>query len=179
MVLMLHLHRQSVVGSCFAEERLELVDNLRPGRPKDDDLVRVVQACLEHDPHRSAKSIAKELGKSVATITARLSAIGLKYFYLRWVPHTLSDEQKQRRVEGAGVLLSCLEGFGSRGLATFFTADESWFKHDNPHDAMWSRTRDEAGTREAGTIVKEKTLIVVFWSMTGFRHVVAVPRVKL
>ena len=76
---------------------------------------------------------------------------------------------------GARNLLAEPDSVKSPGLSYVLTSDESWFFHDNPQQAKWASCRDEAGERSRQTLTKEKTLIVVFWSFTGFFYVTAVP----
>jgi len=55
------------------------------------------------------------------------------------------------------------------------TSDESWFTHYNPHQGKWAKTGAHAGQRARPTSTKEKTMVVVFWSFTGFFFVTALP----
>ena len=62
------------------------------------------------------------------------------------------------------------------GKAYVLTSDESWFTHYNPHRSKWASSRAQAGQRERPVITKEKTMVVVFWSFTGFAYVTSVPQ---
>lgn len=155
--------------------RVDLEDNPRPGRPPTEGLDDALKALLLVNTHATAHEIAEELGHSVSTITEHMHALGLHYFQLRWVPHTLTDEQKATRVDGARALLAHLRQRGARGVSTVLTSDESWFNHDNPHAAMWCETREDVEMRAQQAVTKHKTLVVVFWNFVGFNHILAVP----
>jgi histone-lysine N-methyltransferase SETMAR len=151
-------------------------DKHRDGRPKDHEAVDIVKKMMDEDDYASARSIALATGRALGTILNVLHEdLGMKYFLKNWVPHTLSGEQKDARVKGAKTLLAELQRVTSRGLAYIVTEDESWFSHYNPHQAKWARTRSEAGSRSRQKPTKEKTLVVVFWSFSGFFLVRALP----
>ena len=154
--------------------RADLSDNPRQGRPSVEGLDDGLRAHLLVNPHATAHEMAEELGHSVSTITEHLHALGLHYFQLRWVPHTLTDRQKAERVNDARALLANLEQRGARGVSTIFTSDESWFNHDTSHTAMWCETLGDVETR-ARPIIKGKTLISVFWNFVGFNHIIDIP----
>jgi histone-lysine N-methyltransferase SETMAR len=101
--------------------------------------------------------------------------LGLRHVLLRWIPHSLSDAQKENRVSVARALLAELESTPFNKLGYLMTSDETWVTFTNPHSSMWARNRDEAGERARQTITKAKTLVVVFWGFTGFLYATTVP----
>ena len=161
---------------CYTGDCPDLRDRARSGRPKDPNLADRVSAALEEEPYSSARHIATLLGASKSSVIDVLKGdLALQYFNLRWVPHQLTAEQRQARVTTSRALIGLLR---RSGLAFVLTSDESWFTHYNPHSAKWARTGAEAGQRAKPTMTKEKTMVVVFWSFTGFSFVTAVPRGK-
>jgi len=54
------------------------------------------------------------------------------------------QNKKFNRVEGARNLLAELDSVKSTWLSYVLTSDESWFFHDNPHQAKCASCRDEA-----------------------------------
>ena len=93
-------------------------------------------------------------------------------FNLGWVPHDLSVAQKQARVAKACELL---ESLNRTGPSQVLTSDASWFSYHTSPRTKWARTRAEAGQRPRQTTTKEKAMVVVFWSCSGFFFVTAVP----
>jgi len=148
-----------------------LEDDQRSGRPRDMSLVPRVSAILEEIPSASARYITSQLLCAKETVLNILKKdLGLRFFNLQWVPHVLTAAQKSNRVKMCGDLHHVLT---NSGLPYILTSDECWVTHYNPHVAKWARTRQEAGQRAKPT--KEKTMIVMFWSLTGFAFVTAVP----
>ncbi|VDO74583.1 unnamed protein product [Heligmosomoides polygyrus] len=62
----------------------------------DEDKLRDV---VEEDPHKGTREIAKVLGVSHNTAARHLKEIGKTKKLERWVPHELSEEQRNRRYE--------------------------------------------------------------------------------
>ena len=83
-------------------------DDSRPGRPVTI-LGPVLQKFLDRYPFSSAKVISRHFRISPSTVKEILRRqLGLKTFSGRWVPHLLSDDQKQLRVDASRKLLSML-----------------------------------------------------------------------
>jgi len=101
--------------------------------------------------------------------------LDMQYLLLRWVPHSLSAEQKAARVEISRTLLASLEKMKATGLAYLLTSDESWFTYHNPHIARWTKTGEAPGQRTRPTLTKQKCLVVATWSFNGFLHLTTVP----
>jgi len=160
----------------FARGVTAVSDKQRSGRPRISESVEAVSLVLQDQPYASSYHISSETGLSKTTVLRILHEdLKLHHFSLRWVPYALSPEQKIVRETVAQDLLAELDSMRPIGLSYVLTSDESWFCHDNPHQAKWALSRDEAGERARPTITKEKTLIVVFWSFTGFSFVTSVP----
>ncbi|VDO65584.1 unnamed protein product [Heligmosomoides polygyrus] len=68
----------------------------------DEDKLRDV---VEEDPHKGTREIAKVLGVSRNTAARHLKEIGKTKKLERWVPHELSEEQRNRRYEISSALL--------------------------------------------------------------------------
>jgi hypothetical protein len=70
-----------------------LHDDPRSGRPPINHLDAKIIACLEREPFSSAYSLAEALDVLPAAVLSGLhNLLGLKTFYLRWVPHQLTDD---------------------------------------------------------------------------------------
>ena len=160
-----------------AEGRVDVGDNPRVGRPKDHENVDAIASYLQDQPFSSLRAIALALDIPKSTVENIVKcSLGLKHFNLRWVPHELSPYQKAERVRIARDLLATLEGMKRGDIAYLLTSDESWFLHYNPHPARWATSSEEAGQKARPTQTKEKCLIVVTWSFTGFLHVTVLPQ---
>ena len=162
--------------SRFADGITEVADMTRPGRPSDDTNVGIVGSVLDEHPYSSARSISNMTGIPKTSVLDILKdKLGLRHVLLRWIPHSLSDAQREDRVSVARALLIELESTQFNKLAYLMTSDETWVTFANPHSSCWARSRDEAGERARQTITKAKTLVVVFWGFTGFFYATTVP----
>jgi DNA-binding MarR family transcriptional regulator len=82
--------------------RQDLHDEIRSGRPPLDDLDGKILTILEKSPFESSRSIAERLLVSQSTVLRHLrESIGFKSFHLRWVPHLLSADLREKRKEYA------------------------------------------------------------------------------
>ena len=158
----------------FRDGRESLRDDPRSGRPKTTtSLAESISDVLEERPFESVRTLSDALGFSRETIRITLHELGLRKFSLRFVPHTLSPSQKQKRVEVSRGILEHLESPG--GLNNVITGDETWIFHENPHDKRWAASSSEAGTRVTRTIGAKKSMVSVFWTIKGFLVVEALP----
>ena len=90
----------------------EVEDELRPGRPIDEQLLTQVANTIETTPFASVSYIANTLSSNKATIYRYLTEhLGRVYKHSRWVPHLLTQQQKKKRVDETkelfDILLQC------------------------------------------------------------------------
>jgi hypothetical protein len=64
---------------------------------------------------------------------------GLQNFLLRWVPHTLTNELRQKRVELSSQLFRVPESQQRIGFRDVVTGDESWFLQRYDHRETWGK----------------------------------------
>jgi hypothetical protein len=73
------------------------------GRPPLDSIKAEIISILRQFPFSSVRTIAGSLNIPASIISIHLvEKIGLKNLLLRWVPHALTSELRQKRVELAG-----------------------------------------------------------------------------
>jgi hypothetical protein len=88
----------------FASGNLSLEDEHRSGRPRIWDNEATKEAA-EQQPSTSSRRLSDTLGPSKSTILRHLTALGKIFKSCRIVPHELTAEQVQRRVEFCRKLL--------------------------------------------------------------------------
>jgi hypothetical protein len=82
----------------------------------------------------SVRTVADPVNSPASTIYSLwVEKTGLTIFLIRWVPHTLTGEMRQKRVELAGELLRVLEGQQRVGFRNIVTRDEWWFVQSYDH----------------------------------------------
>jgi hypothetical protein len=108
-----HAYQLRTVQSWITEIRpgcQDLYDGIRRGRPPlDDDLDCKILAIFDKSPFESAQSIVERLIIAHSTVLQYLHGpFGFKSFHLRWVPHLLTDDLRQKRKEHASAMLPFL-----------------------------------------------------------------------
>ncbi|XGW28246.1 hypothetical protein V3C99_008219 [Haemonchus contortus] len=83
-----------------------------------------LKASVEADPHKTTRDIAKELNVHHTTIARHLKQIGKTKRLDKWVPHELTESQKNRRfkISSAHLLRNASDPF----LERIVTCDEKW-----------------------------------------------------
>jgi histone-lysine N-methyltransferase SETMAR len=148
--------------------RTDLSDLHRPGRTPDEGLALVIAAKHEQDRHLSARQLAKSLGIAVSTVCHYLSnVLGLKLRHMRWVPHTLTVEQKAKRAQLAGSMLSELEMHRASNFHFIYTGDESWLFYHYDQQRMWVASWEDVEEIERPSNHQKKTMLTVFFNGSG------------
>jgi hypothetical protein len=88
--------------------------------------------------------------------------------YLRWVPHFLTAEQKQIRVQIAIELLQVLSVQGTPQWHNIVSLDESWIYLFSEHDLMWTAPGEIVVDRERHTVQSPKFMLTVVWNPIRF-----------
>lgn len=147
-----------------------------PGRPHTDGLSTAIQEQLDINQFCSAKKLGKILGHHTSTITSCLrEQMGLMRVNFRWIPYSLNESQKRKRVEMAAELLEFLRPKSASQLKHVITGDETWVYLSNPRNALWHDTNMPRPERPRQTIGAKKVMITVLWSVAGFRVIEALP----
>ena len=105
-------------------------DGQRVGRPKTSVTkthAAAVKALIDEDGRYSVEDIAKSIGISEGSVHEILTkTLGLRKICARWVPHLLTDEQKQERLKCSKNLLKQFRNCDNRKFSDMLTGDETW-----------------------------------------------------
>jgi hypothetical protein len=138
------------------------------GRPPLGDIDTEIFSLLRKYPFASIRVIAEALAVSASTVYSHLiERIGFKNDLLRWIPHVLTDDPRQRRVDLSRELLQLLRSQQRVGLHDMVTEDESWFLQHYKHRQIWCLPGDEVPKRVIQTIDTPKTMLKVFLGAEG------------
>ena len=107
----------------------DLDDEPRSGRPTTFDEERL-RTLVEEDPRLTVRKIAEILDCSIGSVHDHLHAIGKVSKLGKWVPHLLSQRNKDSRVQIAQELLNRYRQ-GSLHLDDIITSDEKWVLYVN------------------------------------------------
>ncbi|CAF1548990.1 unnamed protein product [Didymodactylos carnosus] len=114
----------------FREGREELNDGLRSGRPitvHTSANIELVRQITEIDPHSTFDDIMAESSINRYTLGEIIhDSLGLRKLASRWIPHELTDKNRNDRVQACRENLAKFKE-GKWRLCDVITGDESWF----------------------------------------------------
>ena len=154
--------------SRFKEGNLSLEDSPRPGRPVTVPVARV-EELVEADPSISIKEIAKEVGCSETSAWRHIRALGKVCKLGKWVPHLLTQHNKDTRVSLCSSLYSrlSLEPF----LERIVTGDEKWVLYVNvKRRTQWMDPKETPSPVARPDLHPRKAMLSVWWDMSGVIH---------
>lgn len=149
----------------FKQGNTSLEDEPRSGRPPIVDSETVRQA-VEASPQTSTRRLSAELGCSQKTAHRKLVELGKVNRRCRVVPHELTPQQAQRRVEVCKQLLDA--GLGERTIRRIVTCDEKWIFFRNP-DAknQWLDPGELPQPVVKHGRFEHKVMLCVWWNFEG------------
>lgn len=157
----------------FNDGNMSLDDQPRSGRPTmvDSDVVR---QAVEANPCTSTRRLSIDLRTSNATIHRKLKELGKVNRRCKVVPHYLTSEQAQKRLDVCNQLLN--EGLNGRQVRRIVACDEKWIFFRNPNTTNQWLTVDALPK----PVVKQgrfeqKVMLCVWWNFEGVVHFELVP----
>lgn len=149
----------------FHDGNFDLEDRPRAGRPSTVDRDRLQQV-VEADPRMTARELAETLGVHNSTVINHLHALGMVSKLQQWVPHNLSEENKQRRAEAATSLLSYRRT--NDWLNSIITGDEKWCLYVNvKRKRNWLRKDSPPQFQAKAELHSRKVMLCVWWDSQG------------
>ena len=159
----------------FEQNDFCLEDKEKKGRPKEKHLRKSLKALLEEDPYMSARDMSSTLNCSKDTVVRILREdLKMSKVNIQWIPHELTQTQKNQRVQLAMELLVTLQDTSQHKL--IYTQDETWLYWKNPRKSMWLMHGAPRPKAEKKKIGAKKLMISVIWNVNGIASVVMVPR---
>ena len=167
----------------FQRGRRSLEDIPRSGRPAaatTDLQVAAVQKLVDEDGRVTVLQIAEEVGISSGSVSNVLhNSLGLSKVSARWVPHMLTEEQKQRRVNWCRSMLEKFDGGKLNAVWEIVSGDETWVYCFDLETKQQSQQWIPVGQRPPQKFIRSRTIakqmIAVFVSRAG--HVATIPLV--
>ena len=121
---------------------------------------------LEADPRRTTREMADELTCSHTAVNSHLQALGKVKKQSVWVPHDLSEFNRQCRVEACTSLLSL--HLTTSWLDSVVTGDEKWVLYDNVvRRHAWVSKGEPAPTQPKVGLHPRKVMLSVWWDVNG------------
>jgi histone-lysine N-methyltransferase SETMAR len=151
---------------------LSLEDEQRPGRPRIWDS-EATKAAAEQHPSTSTRRLSDTLGPSKSTIHRHLRALGKIYKSCRLVPHELTAEQAQGRVEFCRKLPQFPD---HRFIKRIGTCDEKWIYLNNPNlQKQWLDKEQLPVPVAKRARFEKKVILCVWWNYEGLIYYELVP----
>jgi histone-lysine N-methyltransferase SETMAR len=157
----------------FANAKLSLEDEQRPGRPRIWDS-EVTKEAAEQQPSTSMGRLSETLGPSKSTFHRHLTALGKIYKSCRIIPHELTLEQAQRRVEFCRKLLQLPKDH--RFIKRIVTCNEKWIYLNNPDLQNQSLDKGQLSVPVAKRErFEKKVYLCVWWNYEGLIYYELLP----
>lgn len=165
----------------FKRGRHSFEDEPRSGRPVDvvtsDKIERARQLIKEHR-NITYRELEAELGISSPSVAKILHEnLGVRKVASRWIPHLLSDMQKQDRVNWCKFMLKKFENGQSRRVDDIITGDETWIYSYDPEtkqqSTVWMFEDEVPPTKVVRGKSTSKKMVAIFFRRAGL--IAAVP----
>jgi hypothetical protein len=98
-------------------------------------------------------------------------SIAFKSFHLRWVPHLLTADLRQKWKDDAHAMLPLLYAAQRDDWHHLVTGDDSRFFLDTSPRRMWTLERDNVATKPRQQIQRKEFMFTIIWNLTGFYFV--------
>ena len=122
--------------SRFNHGRQSISDDKHSGRPTyavTNSNISKIRELLKIDGRLTVREIANTIGISTGSVfTILKSKLNFKKICARWIPHILTKEQKNERLQKCQKLLKMYNKMGHRQLSELVTGDETWVHFFQP-----------------------------------------------
>ncbi|XP_076657368.1 histone-lysine N-methyltransferase SETMAR-like [Halictus rubicundus] len=138
------------------------------GRPVEFDN-DTLKSLVEADPKLSIQELSRSLGSTWSTIQRHLNEMGKAYRPGIWVPHQLSEINKNIR---RSICTSLLSRFRRDPfLSRIVTGDEKWILYDNiKRSKQWLSANRTAISTPKPSLSLRNVLLCLWWDCRGIIH---------
>ncbi len=167
----------------FQNGRVQVDDLARPGQPLKRTAAKIqhIRTVIQQDRRQTVRQVANRANLSVGTTFRVIKKdLSFKKKCAHWIPHRLTDAQRQQRVDRAHAALHFL-GRGPQGQADHIVfCDESWFYAWDPASRRDNRAWLSTNAPTPAVPVREqsvpKAMLVIFFNRYGLVYCRFVPR---
>ena len=171
--------------SRFSDGRTSLVDNRHTGRPdsvRTEFNIQRVSNVINSDRRITVREISCDLHISSGTVHSILSEdLRMKRVDAKMVPRVLKEIQKDRRISVSRDMLHRLKT-DPQFLSNIITGDESWVYGYDPEtklmSSQWRTTNEPRPKKARMSKSKIKSMIIIFFDISGIIHHEFVPHGK-
>ena len=149
----------------FKNGDIGLDDANHSGRPSYFDEGRLM-TLLKEDQRQTTRELAKEMNCGQTTIVQHLNSLGYTQKIGSWVPHLLTNKNKEKRLAIAGQNLArhrATRGHNDRFLHRIVTGDEKWCLYVNTKERKaWTGPGETSKPRTKPDLHPNKRMICVW-----------------
>uniref|UniRef100_A0A0N5BH76 HTH_48 domain-containing protein n=1 Tax=Strongyloides papillosus TaxID=174720 RepID=A0A0N5BH76_STREA len=157
----------------FRNGNFDLQDSPRTGRPSSFDEERLTDL-LREDNRQTCRKLSEKMNCGLGTISRHLTSIGYEQKFGVWLPHHLTEKNKEKRLTIAAQHLArhrATRGHKERFLHRIVTGDEKWCLYVNWNQRkQWVKPGSTPNPRVKPDPHPKKTMICVFWDFQGMIH---------
>lgn len=165
----------------FKRGRVTLADEERSGRPRTaatEENVLAVKNLIQENRRITYEEIQHIIQIGSGSVHEILHEhLRVRKIVSRWVPHNLTQTQKEVRVEWCRDMIAKFEAGSSRRVYDIITGDETWIYQYDPEtkrqSTVWLFQNEPTPTKVKRARSAGKILIASFFSLTGY--LVSVP----
>jgi histone-lysine N-methyltransferase SETMAR len=151
--------------SQFSSGDFSLEDEPRAGRPTEMN-IDLLQALVRSNPRLSTREMASELSVNYSTISRHLKDLGFVQKLGAWIPHHLSDDQREQRISICNSLL--LRRRNTEWLKQIVTGDEKWVLYFNStRKHQWVLQEEVPQPEPKPDPHQKKIMLSVWWDYKG------------
>ena len=170
---------------CRLNDGRESIENdPRVGRPVSvlmEKNVATVKTLNEEDAHSTVQEIEELSGIHSSSVLKILhERLGLHKICAHWVPHLLTDEQKQSRVRLASQVIEKYGKYDPRRLEEIVTGDETWIYHFQPDskakNKVWVSSEGDRPVIARRCKTSNRMLYAIFFDSKGPVLQIPVPK---
>ena len=168
----------------FNDGRESIENDRRVGRPVSvltEKNVATVKKLIEEDARYTVQEIEELSGIHSSSVLKILhERLGLRKICARWVPHLLTDEQKQSRVRLASQVIEKYDKCDPRHLEEIVTGDETWIYHFQPDskakNEVWVSSEGDRPVIARRCKTSNRMLYAIFFDSKGPVLQIPVPK---
>ena len=159
----------------FNDGRESIENDPRVGRPVCflmEKNVATVKTLIEEDARYTVQEIEELSGiHSSSVLKILCERLGLRKICVRWVPHFLTDEQKQSRVRLASQVIQKYDKCDPHRLEEIVTGDETWIYHFQPDSTaknkVWVSSEGDRPVIACRCKTSNRMLYAIFFDSKG------------
>ena len=159
----------------FNDGRESIENDHQVGRPVSvltEKNIATVKTLIKEDARYTMQEIKELSGiHSSSVLKILCERLGLRKTCARWVPHLLTDEQKQSRVRLASEVIEKYDKCDPRHLEEIVTGDETWIYHFQPDskakNKVWVSSEGDRPVIAGHCKTSNRMLYVIFFDSKG------------